>query len=235
MKTLTFKTITVIALLLTLISTGCKSTFKARSVKPSGFLTNTAQLKKGGKDQALLVYIDDKADFKKYTKIMMDPVKGYGSDNRDSIKKLKKEDQQKLLNYFDAALRKEIGKSYQFVKEPGPDVLKLRVAITDADGANVVLDTVSSVIPIGIALSSIKAIATGTHLSVGEIGAEFEALDSVSGTRLAAAIDSRAGRKYTLKFDKFKKWRTAEDAFDYWADITHQRLNELSGRAAEKK
>ena len=34
---------------------------------------------------------------------MMAPVQGYGSEDRGSLKKLKVEDQKKLLNYFDAA------------------------------------------------------------------------------------------------------------------------------------
>ncbi len=226
---------TAAAILLSTAFSGCQSTFKERSVEPTGFLKNSSQLQKGGKDQALLVYIDKTVNFAQYKKILMEPVIGYGTGESGSITKLSVEDQKKLLNYFDAALRKEIGQSYQFVTEPGPDVMRFRVAVTEARGAKVLLDTISSVVPIGLAVSAVKSVATGKHSAIGEIGAEFEALDSQSGRRLAAAIDSRAGRKYTLRFDKFKKWRTAEDAFDYWAELTHLRLNELSGTAPASK
>jgi hypothetical protein len=214
--------------MLAAVFSGCQSTYQVRKVEPSGFLQNTTQLREGVDDEAKLVYIDEKADFKKYKKIMMEPVVGYVSGEKGCISELKKEDQKKLLNYFDAAIRKELSKSYQLVETPGPDVMKLRIAVTDARGSHVVLDTVSSIVPIGIALSAVKAIATGKHLSVGEIGAEMEALDSQSGKRLIAAVDARVGRKYTFKFDKFSRWHTADDAFDYWAETIHKRLDELS-------
>ncbi|MDT8389482.1 MAG: DUF3313 domain-containing protein [Lentisphaeria bacterium] len=218
----------VFAVAALLIFSGCTSTYQGRKVEPSGFLTHTEQLAKGKGSQAKLVYIDSEADFSKYTKILLEPIAGYGSTKGRSIKNLDERDQKKLLNYFDAALRQELSKSFELVDQTGPDVLKLRVAVTDARGSKVVLDTVSSVIPIGIAASTVKAVATGKHLSVGDVGAEMEVLDSQNGRRLAAAVDVRVGRKYTLKFDKFSKWRTAKDAFDYWAETIHLRLRELS-------
>ena len=210
-----------------MLLSGCKSTFQERRVEPCGFLQNTQQLWEGNKEQAKLIYIDKNVDYNKYTKILMAPVKGYGTGKKGSVTKLKVEDQKKLLNYFDAALRRELSTSYTFVDKPGQDVIKLRVAVTEAKGSKIALDTVSSVVPIGLALSSVNSLITGKHMSIGKIGVEFEALDSNSNKRLAAAIDARAGRKYTLKFDKFKKWRTAEDAFDYWAKHIHQRMNDL--------
>jgi len=228
MNTKSISKLTLSTLALTLLLSGCQSTYQSRKVEPSGFLQNVSQLRKGEDGEAKLVYINPKADFKRYTKIMMAPVIGYGTTKRGSIRDLSKEDQKKLLNYFDAIIRKELSTSYQLVESPGPDVMKLRVAVTDARGSHVVLDTVSSIIPISIAVSAVKAVATGKNLAVGEIGAEMEVLDSQSGERLAAAIDDRVGRKYTFKFDKFNRWHTAEDAFEYWAETIQHRLGELS-------
>lgn len=205
------------AAVVALFACGCASTYQVLSVKGSGFLGDYSQLKARGGEAALLSYVDPQADFRTYTKILLEPVKAYvpGKDSR--MAKLSKEDRQKLVNYFDAALREQLKKDFALVEQPGPGVLRLRVAITEAQGSMVALDTVSSVVPIGLALSSVKAIATGKHLSVGEIGSECEGLDSVTGKRLFAAEDARVGRKYTFKFDKFNKWHTAEDAFDFWA------------------
>lgn len=71
--------------------------------------------------------------------------------------------------------------------------MRIRVAMTEADKSEVVLDTISSVIPIGVALSAVKVIATSKGLSVGEIGAECEGVDSVSGQRLFAAVMPASG------------------------------------------
>ena len=220
------------ALLGVVLLSGCSSTYQQRSVKGSGFLSNYSQLKDRGGDTAMLSYINPKVNFRAYNKIMLDPVRAYVSGKDSSIAKLPKEKQQHLLNYFDAALREQLKKDYALVNQPGPGVLRVRVAITEAEGSSVVLDTVSSVIPIGLALSCVKAIATGEHLSVGSIGAECEGLDSMTNQRLFAAVDARVGRKYTFKFDKFSKWHAPEDACDFWAEQLHERLCETSGKKA---
>lgn len=214
----------VAAVIGALFASGCASTYQKRSVTGSGFLSDYTQLKDRGGDTAMLSYKDAQTDFRLYTKILLEPVRTYVPSKDSKMAKLSKENQQKLVNYFDASLREELKRDFTLVNEPGPGVLRVRVAITEASGSAVVLDTISSIVPIGIALSAVKAIATGKHLSVGDIGAECEGLDSVTGKRLFAAVDARVGRKYTLKFDKFSKWHTAEDAFDFWAKRLHQGL-----------
>ena len=214
-----------------LVLGGCASTYQQRSVKGSGFLSDYSQLKDRGGDTAMLSYIDPKVNFRAYGKIMLEPVRAYVTGKDSPMAKLPKDKQQHLLNYFDAALRENLKRDYALVNQPGPGVLRIRVAITEAEGSAVVLDTISSVIPIGIALSAVKAIATGENLSVGSIGAECEGLDSLTNKRLFAAVDARVGRKYTFKFDKFSKWHAAEDACDFWAAQLHDRLIEKRGKA----
>jgi hypothetical protein len=224
-----------LALLSVVLLSGCASTYQKREVTGSGFLKDYSQLKDYGGDTAMLSYLDPKANFRAYTKIMLDPVCAYASGKDSKMGKLPREKQQMLVNYFDAALREQLTNDYTLVSQPGPDVLRLRVAITEARGSMVVLDTVSSVVPVGIALSAIKAMVTGKHLSVGEIGAECEGLDSLTDKRIFAAVDARVGRKYTFKFDKFNRWHTAEDAFDFWAKRLHDGLLEKSGRARDSR
>jgi hypothetical protein len=204
---------------------GCHTTYQARSLKGSGFLKDYSQLKEND-GAALLSYVAPQVDFKVYKKIMLDPVCVYATAKESSLAKLPKEKQQDLVNYFDAALREQLKRDFALVDAPGPGVIRLRVALTEAQGASVLLDTVSSVVPVGIALSTVTALATGKHLSVGEVGAECEGLDAATGKRLFAAADARVGRKYTLRFDKFSKWRTAKDACDFWASELRERLAE---------
>jgi hypothetical protein len=222
MKKNTISIIAVIAI--GVLAGGCASTMQQRSVSGSGFLSDYSQLQARGGDTALLSYINPEADFQTYTKIMIDPVRAYAKDKSSSLAMMSKEDQQHLLNYFDAALREQLKTSYTLVNQPGPGVLRLRVAVTEASGSKVVMDTVSTILPIGLAVSGAKAIATGEHLNVGDIGAESEGIDSVTGKRLFAAVDARVGRKVTFKFDKLNQWHTAEDAFDFWAKQLQTRL-----------
>jgi hypothetical protein len=182
-------------------------------------------LKEGGEGRALLVYINPEADLKAYNAIFMDPVKLYAS-GAHTMEKLTLEDRQLILNYADATLREQLAKDYTLVDKPGPGVMHLRVAITEADDANVTLDTISTVIPIGLALSGITALATGQWAFTGSAGVEAEMLDSVSNKRLFAAVDRRTGGKVTGKGDKFDDWRTVQNALDYWANKLRERLAE---------
>jgi hypothetical protein len=95
-------------------------------------------------------------------------------------------------------------------------------------GSKVVLDTVSTVLPIGLAIDLIAYAATGTHTNVGDANVEMELVDSVTGQRLAAAVDGRSGRKITGRADKWGEWNDTKDACDYWAERIATRLDELS-------
>jgi len=137
------------------------------------------------------------------------------------------ETRQSLVNYLDAEIRDELKGSFTFVNKPGPGVMRFRVAITDAQGSMVLMDTVSSVVPIGLAVSILKSGLTGAHSGVGSCNIEFEAVDAMTGVRLAAAVDKRVGDKFTGNFDKFDQWHAVKSAFDYWAARMKTRLLEL--------
>jgi hypothetical protein len=209
----------------------CSTTYEARSVTPSGFLGDYSGLKKINKDDPALLCVNAEAVSGKYDRIMIDPIQIYGPTN-GALAKLSKEDQQRLVNYLDASLRVYLASNYTFVTQSGPDVMRLRMAITEAKGANVPFDIVSSVVPIGLAVSFLKEMATGAHTAVGKAGLECEGLDSVTGQRLFAFVDARVGRKVTGRFDKLEKWHTVQDAFDFWARQIADRLQQA--RAAPK-
>lgn len=204
---------------------GACATMQARKAETTGFLGDYSQLQKGGEDEALLRYIAPDANIKAYDRIVMDPVQLYGTAE-DSLADISKEDRQSIVNYVAVAIREQLGKDYTFVDGPGEGVMRLRVAITEAEGANVALDTVSTILPIGLALSGLQQLATGSPGFVGEAGVEAEMLDSRTGRRLFAAVDRRVGGKVTGEFDKLDKWRTVQSAFDYWAEKLRKRLAE---------
>lgn len=205
----------------------CTTTMQTRSVEPSGFLADYSQLREGEGKEAQLIYINEAADFSGYTKILMDPIEIHAVPD-SKLSNLETEKQQALLDYFDATIREQLGGRYVFVDAPGPGVMRLRVAVTEAKGAKVVMNTLSAIVPIGVAASTLKLAATGTHGAVASTQAEMELSDSQTDTRLVAAVDARAGRKITLRFDKWSKYAQVRDAFDYWAERMSLRLAELS-------
>ncbi len=204
---------------------GACATHQAKKTNTAGFLGDYSQLTEGDDDQALLVYLNPQADIKSYTKILMDPIRIYASTEH-TMMNVSSEQQTKILNYANAAIREKLATDYEFVEEPGPEVMRLRIALTEAEGSRVVLDTVSTIVPIGLALSGIQKLATGSCSFVGSAGVEAELQDSLTGTRLMAGVDRRIGGKVTGEFDKFDKWRTVKNAVDYWAEQLQTRLAE---------
>jgi len=223
------RTLQVITGLCVLMLLGACASMQARSTKTAGFLGDYSQLKEGGDGKALLLYIDPKANFKSYTRVLIDPVKLYAS-KENSMSNVSVEDRQKLLNYADATIREHLTKDYAIVQKPGSGVMRLRVALTEAEGSYVVLDTVSTVLPIGLALAGLQTAATGSCSFVGSAGVEAELQDSETGKRLMAAVDRRVGGKVTGKGDKFDEWRTVKNAVDYWAERLQTRLAEFRAK-----
>lgn len=222
----------VLLVLALALAGGCSSTFQAKSVGMSGFLGDYSQLKPGTGEDALLVYVNPAADFKRYDKILIDPIKVYAV-NGGEVRGLFKDNAKVLADYADATLREHLKGDYTLVDKAGPGVLRLRVAITEANGSRVLLDTVSTVMPIGLAVSGLKCLVTGSHTAVGSVAVECEGVDPGTAERLFAAVDARVGRKITLHADKVDTWHAAKDAFDYWAERLQKQLRVHSGKSVE--
>jgi hypothetical protein len=192
------------------------------SVPTSGFLKDYSQLQPGDKDQALLVYFNPNARWSRYNKVMLEPVTvGLSPDD-----KLSEEDQQMLTSYYYHALERDLSKDFTLVHQPGPDVMTLRVALSDATTATPVLRTISVIVPQARLLNSVANLATGSYAFVGSAQSEGEVLDSTTGERLAAAVDRRSGGLSVKNADVWQ-WGDAENAMDYWAQRTADRLTEL--------
>lgn len=220
-------------LLLLALGASCATTYQTRRAKTSGFLGDYSQLRKGQGKEPLLVYFNPAADVRAYDKILIDPVVGYlGQGSR--LNRLSPEDRQALLDYFHATLREQLGRDYALVDRPGPGTLRLRIAVTDARGTKPVADTLSTVVPVALAISALERVALGKTLTTGSVRIEAEALDAQTGKRLAAMVDERAGAKVTGRFDKWSKWQDARDAFDYWGARMRGTLSEFRERAGPK-
>ena len=201
--------------LLLLLATSCATTHAVRHVKTSGFLGDYSQLQPGGDGEPALIYRQAAAG-PGYAKLLIDPVVAYAGPG-SRLHKLSPEDRQALLDYFHAALREQLGQDFALAETAGPGTLRLRVALTDARGSKILLDTLSTVVPVGLAISALQRVALGQTATSGRATIEAEVLDSQTGERRVALVDGRAGRKVTGRFDKWKKWQDVRDACDYWS------------------
>ena len=193
---------------------------------PSGFLGSDYSLLQpagqGSDQQAMLRYVNPSASWSSYNQIMVVPVTFWAADDT----KVSGHDQQVLCDYFYVTLVQYLSKNFTIVNGPGPGVMKLSVALTDASAAVPGLRTISVVVPQARALNLIKNAATGTYAFVGSAEGDAKLTDSVSGVLLAAWSDKRMGGVSVKNADVFQ-WGDAENAMNYWANGLDQRLVSL--------
>ena len=207
---------------LVLILSGCYKTFQTRGAKPSGFLGSYSHMVKGGVDQAQYVYFNKEADFSVYDKLLIDPVTIWVSPGSD-MSEVPREELDRLANFLYVALYNALKRDYTIVNKPGPNVMRLRVAITEAKESSVGLDIVSTIVPQMVILSGLKLLATGTATFVGKAAIEAELVHSLSPRyRLVAMIDERAGGKSLDGVDS--KWDDVEEAYRVWARKFRERM-----------
>ncbi len=216
MKTITSACTLITVFVLTMLLAGCGPSLHARKVDPSvSPLVNPAVFEKGTSEQALYRYVRPDVDWKQYSKVMIDPV---------MIAKDGELDEKELANYQTLAnnayvyLTQSLEKQLQVVQTPEPGTMRIKLAIIDADSSKPVRNVMSSIMPIGIALSTVKYAATGKPSGVGEITGEIRITDAMTGDLLAAALDKRVGGK-SLK-GIWDTWYNADSALKYWAERT---------------
>jgi hypothetical protein len=193
---------------------GCAGSYQARSVdlKPDTILVNPDIFQKGTGDQVLYRYVNPAVNFNSYTKVMIEPVLVYKQAELDADQL---ENYTKLSNNAFVYLNQELSTQLTVVTVPGPDTMRLQLAIVDADSSKPVRNLLSSISPIGIGLNLLKYGATGKQSGVGEITAEIRATDAVSGQLLAAGYDRRVGGKAAQGI--WDTWYNADQALQYWA------------------
>jgi hypothetical protein len=215
-----------------LLLTACTTTEKAainQADTNCAFIgSDCSLLTAGGKDQTGLRYVNPSAQWSQYNKVLIDPVTFWGSDTT----KLSVADQQMLVNYASQQIKQQLGTKFEVVNQPGTGVMKITVALTDAESATPVLRSISMIVPQAHMLANLKYLATGTMPFVGAAQAEAKITDSVSGKVLALAVDKRiGGGSFTTGFQW--QWGDAENAVNHWAELMANKLSDwTSGTAA---
>lgn len=207
-------------LLISACSTTQKVDLKQASVNCGLLGSDCARrLVPGGDEQIGLRYINPTAQWTGYKQVMISPVTFWGGDSTP----VSAADQQTLVNYFNQQLHEQVGKQLQVVQQSGPGVLKIDVAMTDAETATPVLRSVTMIVPQAHMLSNLKYLATGTFPFVGGAQAEFRATDSVTGKVLAEGVDKRiGGGAFQTGFQW--QWGDAENAINMWSEMLGKRL-----------
>jgi len=155
-----------------------------------------------------------------------------------------------LADYFHDAVIERLRGHYQVVREPGPEVLRLRIAVTDLVPNKPEASVIILAVPFGgVAEAGIGALGgdAGSSPFVGEATVEIEAMDSSSHRQVAALIETRAAKKFDVDLsegvggaiskgvggftDSFSTWAYTKKPMDHWATRVGDWLG--SARSAE--
>jgi len=202
-------------------------------VQYSGFFGNPAvyeMLKPGPEGGAKLRWMKDGVDPKKYDKFMVDSVIFYLADKSD-YKGIDPQEMKEMADAFNKEIVAAFKDKYPIVADPGPDVARLRIAITNIKQSRPGVSAVTSIIPVGIGVSLIKKGATGGWSGSGETGVEMMALDSTTNEILILAVDEKKA-----EFEqRFSKWGSATDAFKFWSELCVRFIDNARGVKREPK
>ncbi|MGI9223528.1 MAG: DUF3313 domain-containing protein [Woeseiaceae bacterium] len=155
-------------------------------------------------------YINQEADFSKYTKLLSGGLEIYYPEGEETPDPA---DLDRIRDYFRDAFVSAIGDAYEIVTEPGPDVLKVSAQIVDM-----------KISPGGAVYEP-----TGRLRDVvahGELTFLMEMSDSVTGQALARAGDKSSD----ISADRDDAtWDDVQRAAEYWAGLFRKWLDSSLG------
>src|SRR2546428_8254762 len=214
----------VLVLLVALGALGCTAHRRPTPTDMSGFLDDYALLRPGGPGEVRFLYRTPAADWHRYHSVMLEPVAIWRS-GRKSLDPVPEAALLRLAHDFGQAVRTRLGRSFRLVDRAGPDVLRIRLAITHARAPDAVLDVCT--VPCGE-----EAPPTGsdrldaeTRRLLGAAVIEGEIVDAETGTLLAQGVDGPR-RADAPPLDT---WADIDRSFARWADRVCARLEARTG------
>jgi hypothetical protein len=190
---------------------------------------------------------DPNLDAKKYDKVLISRIAVKLKPGQDES--IDPTDLKTLTDYFYQSLVKALKPQMPVVDKPGPDVLVMRIALTNLVPTKVAESVAGTAVPYGFVAEAGSGVASGRPAGstpyLGETGMEMQFRDGASGRVLAECRDTEIGRKYAADLNagvsgaaqtwasgylnSFQSWSYAKNAFDKWSVLTAQRLAALRG------
>jgi hypothetical protein len=214
------------------------STPSAAPLVPSGFLSDYSKLRPVDGVEGTYRYIDTSVNLRAYDKVMIDPVKlvlAPGADaahvNPGTMQGLSDAIRTEFVGALLPSYQVDVGalSGYRIVSQPGPDVIRVRLAITGIQPARTDL-TATDFIPIK-AVFNVARNAAGESPRVAELTAEIEVLDP-TGRVVAEAVSTRKSDK-TLAQGENITWKDLQGIAASWAKNFRKQIDRLRDYAAK--
>lgn len=195
----------------------------------SGFLGDYPKFQRNKQTGAEVWFHSEEKDvhvLRPYRKILLSPIEIWLGD--ESYKGIQPDTLKAMADYFTFAIHRELDHWYEFVNEPGPGVLHLRIAITNVKFIKPNRKWYGY-IPVALAVEGGKKVArasVGLTVDLIEASVELEGLDSLTEERIVAAIDTHQTKKIEHDKNEPVSWGHIKEIFDYWAKRIRTRMDE---------
>ena len=201
----------VLTVLVPGLLTGCQ----AQKAANSGFLGDYSKLRPSPEVEDALYYQNPAKSLGDYDKFMIDPILVHFAPNAKGTAldpaKLKK-----LTDYVYNETAKALSERYAVVEAPGPGVLRLRTALTDIKKTTPAMN--------------IHPATKLSGLGLGGASMEAEALDSQTGERVMAVVDSRQGDRLSIGAG-LTELGHAKQVINHWIERFVKRVDKAHGHS----
>lgn len=204
----------VVTLVLILAGLALAAGCAAPTATHSGFLSNYDRLKPDPSDESVRWWEKPGVDWKKYKRLMLDPVE-VRLDSSRAQRELTPAELKKVAASFRRIAVKVLSPRYPVVDRPGPDVLRVRAALTH-------------VVPVNPVANIASVVMMGMPVDLAEAGIEVRFSDSLTGELLAEMTDFKRHSALTLNMG-WRRWSQVEDLFEEWARELKKAMDEIHG------
>lgn len=199
---------------------GCKTTLEHHH---SGFLGDAYADLRTDSATGNQEYRSPNADLSRYDRVMIDPVEIW-MDPETRYRSVSWSDIRRCARAFEQALREALAGRYPIVDTPGPDVLRVRAALTGVQPRPTGYSTREN-LGYGDPDTVDQVREQGTGLRIEAVTVEAEFLDSATGERLFAAVERGKARD---EGDR-TSWDAVSRIFAGWAQRLRAALDAAHG------
>ncbi|MCG8686339.1 MAG: DUF3313 domain-containing protein [Desulfobacterales bacterium] len=188
-----------------------------------GFLGDYSKLQPDDSDpKGAKYWRDSNVALETYNKFILDEIYLYLSpDVKKALVQSDPESANRVVGYFKTAVEKALGPEYPIVDKAGPDVARLRIALTNVEIHRKDLK-IYQYIPIPLALTGVGEV-TGIRDRISVLSMEGEMLDSMTGQQIAAVVQVKGGEVSAKKLEDLSE-TDSYPILDYWAEKLKERI-----------
>lgn len=141
-------------------------------------------------DRMPYAYQAPDVDWKRYSRVMLDPVGVYaGPDGQ--FEKISEQDKRMLADYMGEQFREALAHRYWFSPGPGPETLRVRLTLTGAKPTTKVIGTVMKVDLAGGPYNAVQAARGREGAFIGSVSYSVEIFDTHTNKLLAAYVEKQ--------------------------------------------